>query len=1018
MEIYKYRIWTGNIPGSETKGCEDKKLITPTRGVTTSSTLDCTPCEALGNSMVVMNACLDCYNGLVNPCCPNQNESCCGLIEDPCSEFYALSVEEQTRYCLRCNGRTNSFQQRFPSQTFSFNTVASQPNMSRTWCETCCNRTEKPSTSNKLTIFLEQDINDIGHYTMWDGNMDQQDTFSNFVVTGDLLNPMTVSLLNTTDFKFFKFLENIEYIIDWGDGISPIQTLTAPMDTAFNTYSFPGTYIINVQMTAPWGVTSTSHSITVPFQTGANIWAAVTNTGQTYTFTPPGFSTPVSMDYETSDWGPLDSGLDINGYVTSNYTVTPYPVQGFTDSMLSSLQSYNPTSTPGLPPGYVIGNVISVNGQTQLPNGTYVDSMEGWVDSFTPQYTAYTITNGTQTFTMFDYINGETIFDTVSYGMNPDDYLLRECGYSIQGACDVCNAVQVYNDGGNWTQQDVFNDRGVWDVDEEYEPTDFVFHDGCCYFAISSVPMSTTPDPLDLTSPFWRLCYGSCPLSTQLPGRYDCIDGTCVLISPTSTYYPTAPFQGATTADALTACVNDPCLPTTSDPIHYNCINGVCTPVSPSSLGWATAGYPGVTALADCNADVQAGICANVTTRYNCVPDGSGGAQCQATPAGIYPDLASCQVNCTVNVTVYEWYCSDVGITPTNPSGQGCEAVVQGSPPPVNAVTPLQGPYVDKTTCELNGCGSSVLEWYCRCTLGLIVTTESIVDLGTGQFGGQACVGINNGPAGGFATASDCEDNCVTWDCDDSTGNCSGPNSVTSGNIGTFCSDTTLPNGGLEYWDGGGLINIPGCNDNCFEPDTYVCMGGNCTQVLQSDTTCINPNHVANGTPYLGSCIDWNFSLNMPIQGCGEQTEGQCNGNLSANCSSGCGPCNSNPLTNWPFRQYSSSDSYNAFDVVIGTFWPNSQNDNVYKYWYNPYPICDPTMGVITVGTPPATYDCGDPAVIAVCESSAYGSGTYHPCTDLSAPSCDNPPIINMTVPTDPGKSRFMSQTCWEPCDG
>ena len=34
MEIYKYRIWTGNIPGSETKGCEDKKLITPTRGVT------------------------------------------------------------------------------------------------------------------------------------------------------------------------------------------------------------------------------------------------------------------------------------------------------------------------------------------------------------------------------------------------------------------------------------------------------------------------------------------------------------------------------------------------------------------------------------------------------------------------------------------------------------------------------------------------------------------------------------------------------------------------------------------------------------------------------------------------------------------------------------------------------------------------------------------------------------------------------------------------------------------------
>ena len=56
-------------------------------------------------------------------------------------------------------------------------------------------------------------------------------------------------------------------------------------------------------MSAPWGVSSVSHRVTVPYQTGADVWAAVTNTGQTYTFTPPGFTTPVSMDYETSDWG-------------------------------------------------------------------------------------------------------------------------------------------------------------------------------------------------------------------------------------------------------------------------------------------------------------------------------------------------------------------------------------------------------------------------------------------------------------------------------------------------------------------------------------------------------------------------------------------------------------------------------------------------------------------------------------------------------------------------------------------
>jgi len=1023
MEIYKYKIWTGKIPGSETPGCEDKKLVMPSRSVPTRPTsLDCTPCESIGDSMMVMNACIDCYNGLVNPCCPNKNESCCGIIEDPCLELHQMTVEAQNKYCNQCfSNQRNSIQNMFPGPTFNFNRGLSNSfNDPLRICQ-CCNRTERPTKSSQLTLFLEQDINDIGHYTMWDGNMDQGDTFSNFVVTGDLLSPMTVSVLNTTDFSFFKFLESIEYTIDWGHPLCPVQTLTAPLDKAFNDYTAagPGTYIINIQMSAPWGVTSVSHSIAVPYQTGANIWASVTNTGQTYTFTPPGFVTPVSMDYETSDWGPLDSGLEINGYVTSNYTTTPYPIQGFTDSMLSSLQSYNPAFTPGLPSGYVIGNIISVAGQSQLPDGSFVDNMEGWVDSFTSDYTAYTITNGVQTFTMFDYINGETIFDTEGYGMNPDDYLLRECGYSIQGVCDSCNAVQIYNQSGNWISQDVFNDRGVWDVDEEYELTDFVFHDGCCYFAVSTVIAGTTPDPLDVTSSFWRLCYGSCPISTQLPSRYECIDGTCVLISPTSTYYPTAQFQGATTADALTACVSNPCVPTTGDPIHYNCNNGICTPISPLSIGlYNGADYQGVNALSLCQADVLAGVCTNVTMNYNCVPDGFGGAQCQPTPGGIYPDITSCQANCTVNVTLYDWYCSNVAVTPTNSLGLACEAAVQGLVP-TNAVIPLQGPYGSKISCEADGCGISVLEWYCRCTVGLTVTTESIVDLGTGQFGGQACVGINNGPSGGFATAQDCENNCVSWDCDNQSGNCSGPESITSGNIGTYCADNTIINGGVEYWDGGGLIDIPGCSDNCFEPDTWVCMGGNCTQLLQSDTSCINPNHVSNGTPFIGSCIDWNFANNMPIQGCEQQSEGQCNGNLSALCGSGCGPCNSltnEGFTEWPFRQYSSSDSYNAFDVVIGTLYTNSQNDSLYKYWYKPYPICDPTMGQITVlGT---VYDCGDPLVINLCESSAYGSGTYHPCTDLNAPSCDNPPIINMTIPTVGGQSRFLSQTCWEPCDG
>ena len=106
------------------------------------------------------------------------------------------------------------------------------------------------------------------------------------------------------------------------------------------------------------------------------------------------------------------------------------------------------------------------------------------------------------------------------------------------------------------------------------------------------------------------------------------------------------------------------------------------------------------------------------------------------------------------------------------------------------------------------------------------------------------------------------------------------------------------------------------------------------------------------------------------------------------------------------------------FDVVIAFNYTDSQNNSQYKYWYKPYPICDPTMGTIIDNG--VSYDCSDPSVIAVCESSAYGSGVYHPCTDLSAPACDTPPLINMPPPTTAGQSRFLQtpKSCWEPCNG
>ena len=111
MEIYKYRIWTGNIPGDYTSGCTDNPLITPVRQLPTNPfSLDCSPCESLGDSIAIMNACVDCWNGLVNVCCPTRNESCCGIVIDDCEQFYEMTAQQQQEYCTNCAASPISYQ--------------------------------------------------------------------------------------------------------------------------------------------------------------------------------------------------------------------------------------------------------------------------------------------------------------------------------------------------------------------------------------------------------------------------------------------------------------------------------------------------------------------------------------------------------------------------------------------------------------------------------------------------------------------------------------------------------------------------------------------------------------------------------------------------------------------------------------------------------------------------------------------------------------------------------------------
>ncbi len=107
MDIYKYKIWTGHIPGISSVGCAKPSKPIINGGTTLPD--DCTPCTTL-TIREKIDACVDCDNGAVNVCCPNPGESCCGIIINPCDEFYSFDIETQVKYCGRCPRKHKSSQ--------------------------------------------------------------------------------------------------------------------------------------------------------------------------------------------------------------------------------------------------------------------------------------------------------------------------------------------------------------------------------------------------------------------------------------------------------------------------------------------------------------------------------------------------------------------------------------------------------------------------------------------------------------------------------------------------------------------------------------------------------------------------------------------------------------------------------------------------------------------------------------------------------------------------------------------
>jgi len=1038
MDIYKYKIWTGHIPGVSSAGCAKPSKQITNGGPTLPN--DCSPCTSMSIRKKI-TACMDCDNGGVNVCCPNPGESCCGIIYHPCDEFYSFEIDVQNRYCAQCPTKTKADKigiikrKLKPSSTIS--------GKSTKYCE-CCNRSGRETQDSTLTIFLDHDFNDMGHYSMWDGQMGQEDTFANFLLTGDTATPNLISLNNSTEFGFYKYLEGIEYSVDWGDGTG-LTLLNAPTITTTHLYLSTGTFTVTVQMRAPWGVSSVEHHVTIPFLTGDQIWFTVPNPTQTYTFTPPGSSAPISMDYEGSEFGPLDGGLGVSSYTTLNY-VSPYIIQGITDSMLSSLHSYSNSSSPGLPPGYTLGNTVNIGGQTQLPNGTYVENLWGTVDNFDNTipgegYTGYTITNGTDSYQLVDHENGVTVFAVNNQaGLTPEDFLTRECGMSLQGACDICEGTQYYYLGG-YATQNVHNDRGEWDDAESYEPGDYVSYDGCCFFAIAVLD-DTIPEPdrYDLNSVHWRLCFGSCTEAEVLPSKYNCIQGLCIAILPTSSYYGTATYIGTppSTANALADCILG-CIPPVGVEIKWMCeIQGNCSPVPPSHPYYGASFGPngevihsGPTAYVDCTTN-----CVNSEIGYDC----DNGVCVPVVGGGFYGDIAACQNTCGGSYQLWDWWCVNL------PAGQGppvddpdpaCTAIsviTQGTstaPPYSNNTTP----FANINDC-LQNCGN-LISWQCVCDM---YAPNTVVDLssslGAGSFGGQRCMAVlNSSDPNAYTDKTDCEQNCWSYECDESDGTFTQVDATTGPPNSNFCSEFDITNGGVQTDPGSGVItnlNVSGITTNCFVPEIYVCIGSVCTQVTLNDTTPggINPNNQVTfgGTPYVGTDITWGNAMDWT---CGDYSEQACQTPLSNNTQqSGCGCSTCQSLidegnTSYPVELYDPSDLYVWFDVIITNPSPVAQNSQQYKYWYDPRPVCDNSNSAADDNAG-GTVDCTDATVFADCEDPVTNTigGPFplnnlpaaaqglHPCTLLNCLD----PQYNVSPPTAPTESRQVSETCWRPC--
>lgn len=265
-------------------------------------------------------------------------------------------------------------------------------------------------TGITIPILLTQDFNDIGVYTPFDGLAVQRDVLVNFVYTG---NNNSITIFNTADLEFRKFLRIAPYDIDWGDGNT--GQLTPPLQvTASHMYTAPSTgYTITLSQINPWGTTFISKTVPVPYFNTP----VIPNPFGNFSVLAPNIGDPIGCDSLTQDWifwG--DGNPDVYDTLSSSWVNTPFAVTGHSyTSQLNVLKQYGTNPYPS------VGNVVNVG----LSGTGVITTLSSW-------YTAYTLND----INYIDYSGGTTAYSAMSMGLDHNNIDYHCCREEKEEVCE------------------------------------------------------------------------------------------------------------------------------------------------------------------------------------------------------------------------------------------------------------------------------------------------------------------------------------------------------------------------------------------------------------------------------------------------------------------------------------------------------------------------------------------------------------------------------------------------------